>query len=220
MSRPHSHFVPALGFRFLTPIYDRFVGLLLQEEELKSRLVRQARIAPGHRVLDLGCGTGTLALLVKRAVPDARVIGLDVDPEVLAIARRKAEAAGVAVDWVEGTAETAPIAPGSLDRVLTTLVLHHLTPDEKRSALGAVRRWLAPGGEIHVADFGPPQDLAMRLASQVVRLADGAGRVSDNLDGHLPERLRQAGFEGVRETHRARTPFGTLVYLEACRASP
>lgn len=213
---PHPHgFVPALGFRFLTPLYDHVLALLTRETELKGRLVRQARIEPGMKVLDLGCGTGTLALLVKRAVPDARVIGLDVDPQVLAIARRKAETAGLSIEWMQGTAETAPVTPGFLDRVLSTLVLHHLTPAEKHASLAAARRWLAPRGELHVADFGPPQDALMRLASRVVLLADGAGRVRDNLEGRLPERMREAGFAEVRETHRARTAFGTLTYLEA-----
>jgi ubiquinone/menaquinone biosynthesis C-methylase UbiE len=211
----HRHFVPALGFHALTPLYDRVVGLLLREEALKRRLVEQARIAPGQRVLDLGCGTGTLAILTKRLAPEAHVIGLDVDPEVLAIAKRKAEAAGVAIEWTLAPADRAPIAAGSLDRVLSTLVLHHLAPDEKARTLANVRRWLRPDGELHVADFGVPDGLLMRAASLVVRLADGDGRVREHLEGRLASRVREAGFAEVRETHRARTPFGTLAYLAA-----
>src|SRR5262245_2499174 len=78
--RPVRSFVPALGFDWLTPLYDPLIRLALREEAVKQRLVDQARIAPGMQVLDLGCGTGTLALLIKRSHPTARVVGLDVDP--------------------------------------------------------------------------------------------------------------------------------------------
>lgn len=208
-------FVPALGFRALTPLYDRLIALALDEATLKRRLVEQARIETGMRVLDLGCGTGTLALLIKQMHPTARVIGVDVDPEVLAIAQRKAEHAGVEVEWLEAGADGANIADGSLDRVLSTLMLHHLALDEKQRALEAVRRWLKPGGELHIADFGAPQDTLMWVASLLVRTLDGADRVRDQLEGHLSEHVRTAGFTQVVQTHRARTAFGTLEFLRA-----
>src|SRR5690606_32071520 len=86
----HSHsFVPAMGLDWLTPLYDPCIRLLLREDEVKQQLVDQARIQPGMTVVDLGCGTGTLALMVKRSHPTARVIGIDVDPKILDIARGK-----------------------------------------------------------------------------------------------------------------------------------
>ncbi len=211
----HHGFVPALGLRVLTPLYDRLISFTLQEIALKRRLIEQARLAPKMRVVDLGCGTGTLALLLAREGPDLNVTGVDVDPDVLAIARRKAADAGVAIEWILGRTEEAPIAPGSVDRVFSTLMLHHLAADEKHRALSDARRWLAPGGELHVADFGPPQDPLMWTTSWIVRLADGAGRVRDQLEGHLPEQICAAGFASVQRTHRARTVFGTLDFLRA-----
>jgi ubiquinone/menaquinone biosynthesis C-methylase UbiE len=89
-------YVPALSFDALTRFYDPLVALTLRERKLKGRLLEQARIAPGHAVLDVGCGTGTLALMAKQREPRARVVGLDGDPAVLAIARRKLARAGVA----------------------------------------------------------------------------------------------------------------------------
>ncbi len=213
--RPARSFVPALGFHWLTHLYDPLIRLTLREEEVKQRLVDQARIAPGMQVLDLGCGTGTLALLIKRSHPTARVVGLDVDPRILEIARQKIAAAGADVELRNGTAEEAGLAPGSFDRVLTSLVLHHLTTAEKLATLRAVRRALRPDGELHVADFGPPHNALMWLVSRPVRLFDGADRTEANLEGRLPGLIREAGFDAVREGTPMMTPFGTLVFTSA-----
>jgi SAM-dependent methyltransferase len=215
-SQEQAHaYVPALGFDWLTPLYDPLIRLALREETVKQRLVDQAQITGGMRVLDLGCGTGTLAVLIKRAQPGAEVVGLDVDARILAIARRKIAAAGVAIELRHGTAEEADLAAGSFDRVLTSLVLHHLTTAEKRAALGALRRALRPGGELHVADWGPPQNPLMWLASLPVRLFDGGERVAANLEGRLPDLVREAGFVDVAERAHVMTPFGTLAFWSA-----
>ena len=86
MSQAHS-FVPALGFDWLTRFYDPFVGLLLRERTLKQRLIDQAGIKPGQEVLDLGCGTGTLAIMVKQACPGARKAAHADDPPFYSLER-------------------------------------------------------------------------------------------------------------------------------------
>jgi len=145
-----------------------------------------------------------------------RVTGLDGDPAVLAIARRKLARTGVDVTLHEGLAsDPAIFAPGSFDRVLTSLVLHHLTTDQKRSALAAVRRWLRPGGELHVLDFGPQASLAMRLLSRAVGWFDGPDRLGDNWEGRLPALMRDAGFARVGERGRALTLFGSVSFYAA-----
>ncbi|MBM4267232.1 MAG: class I SAM-dependent methyltransferase [Deltaproteobacteria bacterium] len=215
-SQRHSHsFVPALGFDWLTPLYDPLVRLALREDEVKQRLVDQSRIAPGMSVLDLGCGTGTLTLLVKRSHPTARVVGLDVDPQILEIARGKIAAAGVDIELRRGTVEEADFVPASFDRVVTSLVLHHMTSEEKLAALRAVREVLYPDGELHVADFGPPANPLMWLVSLPVRFFDGSDRVGGNLSGQLPAIMREAGFAEVEERGSVMTPFGTLTFWSA-----
>lgn len=206
------HFVPALGVDWLTPFYDA-VAWLLGERAVKRRLIEQAAIAPGHDVLDLGSGTGTLVLLVKELCPAARVSGVDIDPRILAIARRKVAAAGVDVQLVEGSATDPPFPPASFDRVLTTLVLHHLTTPQKREALAAARRLLRPGGRLHVADWGKPQNALMRVAALGFQLFDGGETTAANLRGELPHLMSAAGFRDVRETEHRMTPFGTLTFL-------
>jgi ubiquinone/menaquinone biosynthesis C-methylase UbiE len=206
------HFVPALGVDWLTPFYD-VLSWLAGEGAIKRRLIEQAAIAPGHDVLDLGSGTGTLVLLVKQHCPAARVTGVDIDPRILAIARRKVAAARVDVRLVEGSATDPPFPPASFDRVLTTLVLHHLTTPQKHDALVAARRLLRPGGQLHVADWGKPQNALMRLAALGFQMFDGGETTAANLQGELPSLMSAAGFSEVRETAHRMTPFGTLTFL-------
>lgn len=208
-------FVPALGHGWLTRFYDPVIALTLRERELKARLIAQTRISSGMRVLDFGCGTGTLAMMLKRAHPDAEVFGLDIDPEVLAIAREKISRAGLAVELKEGRAAEAPFPNASFDRVVTSLVLHHLTTEEKKEALSGLRRLLRPGGELHIADFGPPQNPLMWAVSRVIRALDGSDRTEVNLTGRLPGLVAGVGFAAVKECGEMMTPFGTVAFLRA-----
>ncbi len=202
--------VPPLRLAALTRLYDGVARATLREERWRPRLVAQADLAPGHRVLDLGCGTGTLTLLLQRAAPDARVIGLDADAAALEIAREKIRAARLDIELRHARVEDARIEPGSLDRIVSSLVLHHLLPDGKRLALGRALRWLRPGGELHVADWGRAGDPLMRVAFLGVQLLDGFARTRDHARTGLEPYLREAGFRAVAQTYRVRTPLGVI----------
>jgi len=215
--QPGKGYIPALRFHGLTKLYDRVIGATLKEERFRRRLLDQAGIRPGHRVLDLGCGTGTFAILVKQAVPEAEVIGLDGDANVLSLAREKASAAGVEIEFCEGLAFDAPFADGSFERVTSTLVFHHLTTPDKLRTLQRAHALLRAGGELHITDWGAPQNALMRVAFLGVQLLDGFETTSDNVEGRLPELMRQAGFSAVAETHREMTVFGTLAMLRGTK---
>ena len=162
MTHRHAGYIPAAGHDFFLPLYDPVLRYLMRERALRTRFLDLAAIQPGQRVLDLGCGTATLLLLLKERCPSADVVGVDGDPKVLALARAKAEKQGVAIRFDEALATRLPYGDASFDRVLSSLMLHHLTRDEKLQALREVRRVLAPGASFHLADFGPPRNWLAR----------------------------------------------------------
>lgn len=202
--------VPALGFSWLTPLYDGVISRVLPESEFKKRLVAQADISYGQHVMDLGCGTGTLMMLVKACHPGAMVWGVDMDRRVIKIAKDKALKQGLALYFHKGLVTRLDYPDRAFHRVLSSLLLHHLTRDEKLLTLLEARRILAPGGEIHIADWGRPRNALMRLAFLPVRVLDGFARTEDNVKGLLPDLMERAGFADVRERESFHTLFGTL----------
>ena len=210
-------YLPALRFSALTRIYDPVVALTSRERRFKELLVEQAAPAPGQRILDLGCGTGTLAIQVKQREPDAEVVGLDADPAMLSQAREKAERAGVELTLTEGFSNELPFEGGSFDRVLSTLFFHHLDPEPKRQTAREIARVLRKGGELHVADWGKPSDPVMAVAFLGIRLLDGFDNTADNVHGELPRIFKDAGLDAAEETNRLRTPLGTMALYRATR---
>ncbi len=218
--KPSSNsYIPALGYRWLTRFYDPIVRITTREATFKDALLRQASIQDGHRILDLGCGTGTLAVLIKGAHRGVEVFGLDADPEALKLARTKLEAAGLEVQLNQGLSSALPYAAESFDRAVSSLFLHHLPSELKLEAMREALRVLRPGGEFHIADWGKPANAAMRLAFVGVQLLDGFPTTTDNVRGLLPDLLGLAGFENVETTNSYSTLLGTLSLYRARKPS-
>ena len=211
-------YLPALRFPALTRVYDPLIRLTTRESEFKRRLVEQASPEPGQRVLDLGCGTGTLALLVKERQPATDVVGLDADPEMLDQARSKAARAGAELHLDEGFSTDLPYPDGSFDLVLSTLFFHHLDLESKHRTARQIARVLGKGGELHVADWGRPSGPLMAAAFLAVRLFDGFENTRENASGALPSIFEQAGLEDAQQTGQLQTVFGTLAFCRATRA--
>ena len=128
---PRRTYLPAAGHDWLLPLYDPVVTLL-GGDPTRRVLVEQATIQPSHRVLEVGCGTGSLVLLVKRLHPGVDVVGIDPDPKALARARRKAARAKVSVRFDHGFADEMPYPEASFDRVFSSFMLHHLRGTKRR----------------------------------------------------------------------------------------
>ena len=215
-------YLPAMGRAALLPLYDPFTRLL-GVRDVHWRLVAQAGIEPGATVVEIGCGTGNLLLLAARAVPSATLIGLDPDPGALAVARRKARRAGVTVRLDHGYADRLPYPDGSVDRVLSAFMLHHLPGDQQQAALREVHRVLAPGGRLHLLDIdGSPPSRPGRL----LRL----GHVHRAEHGHAPPgphahadpgtalaALRDAGLTDAAVVAHGAMPLGGYSFYRAAR---
>jgi cyclopropane fatty-acyl-phospholipid synthase-like methyltransferase len=212
-------FLPAMRFNFLTPVFDLVVRTTMRETRFKRELLDHAAIEPDHRVLDLGCGTGTLALRAKERAPEAEIVGLDGDPKILDLARSKSEAAGIEVSFDHAYSTELPYDSGSFDRVLSTLFFHHLSTDDKRTTLAEIARVLKLGGELHIADFTKASDPLMAIVFSLWRPFDGLERTRVNARGELGAMISAAGFQAVTEHTRLRTGIGTLGLLSAARES-
>ena len=200
-----TRYIPALHFKWLTPLYDPLLKWGMREETFKRRLIHSTNIQPQMKVLDLGCGTGTLTIMLKQAHPDAAITGLDGDPQVLDMARAKSR--GLDIHWDKGLASSLPYPDSAFDRVVTSLVIHHLNTEDKRHAFKEMYRVLKPQGELHVLDFGAPHSSLTRFIVSYMRQLE---EVADNFDGLIPLFITEAGFTGVKEAEHSVTIFGPL----------
>jgi ubiquinone/menaquinone biosynthesis C-methylase UbiE len=208
-------FTPALGRVLPVRFYDA-VAALVRERLWRALVVAHVAPRPGDTIVDVGCGTGSLALRIAHVEPQARIVGVDPDADILAVARRKAGAAGAAFEWREGLGDAleAIVGAGSADVVVSSLVLHQCPMAMKRAALASMHAVLAPGGRLVIADYAWQRTRAMRLAFRVVQLSDGFENTQPNADGVLPGLLAEAGFRDVREVELVPTITGSIsVYV-------
>ena len=205
-------YVPALGYHFLTPLYDTAIALMTRETTWRKALVKQ--IAPDQRdvVVDVGCGTGTLAVMLKRASPYTTVYGIDPDTNVLGRAEIKARDNGVLVHFMKGYgAEVAERAASlRVSKVVSSLVLHQVPLAGKREILHNMYAALKPGGEIHIADYGLQRTLLMRVLFRQIQRLDGFEGTQPNADGIVPVLMEEIGFDAVRENRVIATPTGSI----------
>lgn len=214
---PDRKYVPALGFHWLTPYYDVIVGAVTQTGTIRKQFIQQAKIDTGHHILDLACGTGTLAILIKQCIPTVNVTAVDCDETILSIAERKANRVQVAVQFDQAFAEKLPYPDASFDRVVSSLFFHHLTWDNKKSTASEIYRVLKPQGELHVADWGQASNWLMRGLFIPVQLVDGFKNTQDNVSGKLVGLFEQAGFAKVEQQQSFNTIFGTMTLYSAVK---
>ncbi len=158
-----------------------------QVRELRQRTATLARMQPGEAVLDVGCGTGTLAMEVQRRVGRAgRVAGVDPGTEQIARARARAARRHVPIEFQIGVIEQLPFPDQTFDVVLSTLMMHHLPAPLKRQGLAEIARVLKPGGRLVIADFKRKQE----RTGQAARFHAGGSSMQD-----LAALIKEAGFE-------------------------
>jgi len=211
----HPRYVPKASFDLLLPFYPQLVSWLLKDEETRARLIEQAQIGAGHQVLEIGCGTGELALMIKLREPNAHVYALDPDPDKLARVMGKSQEYGYPIRVYRGVSQRLPFPTEAIDRVMASFVIHRLTRAEKLAAFREAYRVLYFEGSLHVLDFAPP---VTRWEQLLVRCFQRGERIQPHLAGELPALMAQAGLVRARETHSVSTPIGRLALFEAYRS--
>jgi ubiquinone/menaquinone biosynthesis C-methylase UbiE len=208
---PHDY-LPAAGHDALLPGYD-LLTRLFGFNRVHETLIAQAELADGHRVLEIGCGTGNLAIRAKKTHPAVSVVGSDPDPLALSRAQRKAAQLN-GIHFERGYAQQLPYADGEFDRVLSSMMLHHLDDDAKSAAAAEVFRVLRPGGRLHLVDMGG--DMTARDGPSA-RLVMHSRHAAGNLGDAIPRLLRAAGFDCTEVATQRHRFVGRLTYYRARR---
>ena len=204
-------YLPAAGHDWALPFYDtmtRVFGI----DRARGRFLADAELCARQRILDVGCGTGTFAVLIRTSNPDAEVVGLDPDAKALRRAKQKAERAGVRIPFDQGSATDLPYADGSFDRVLSSFMFHHLPFAQKPVVLQEFRRVLRPGGALHLIDFGGPDAGARGVRGWFLRRHK---HTRNNFGERIPTQLSEAGFARVRLVSQQMLLAGPVAHYRA-----
>jgi len=189
--------------------YDLFGRLISfgRDKALRQRLVSLAAPAPGESVLDVGCGTGTLAIAIKPRVGEGEVHGIDASPEMIEVAKDKAAKARAEVDFQVGLIEAIPFPDATFDLVTSSLMLHHLPDDLKRKGFAEIRRVLKPGGRFLAMDFAAHSHSFLGHLLSVFGHSRG-----ENMVDKLTPMLAEAGFGDVEAIP---TPHKNFAFIRA-----
>ncbi len=216
MTPDGDRYVPAAGRGAFTRLYDPVMSLSMRESAWRTALVERISLdlPEGGVAADVGSGTGTFAIELADTRRDATVLGIDGDPESIAISKSKP--GSERVRWDEGLATGLPLADDSVDVVSMSLLLHHLSPEAKALALVEAERVLRPGGRLHVADWGKPDAITF-AGFQLLRVLDGLVNTRDHAQGEIPKLVGAAGFEDVSVWRTLRTVWGSMEFISAAK---
>ena len=208
-------FIPALRFKWLTPLYDFFLGITMPEKKIKTALISDANIYAGTKLLDFGCGTVTLTIMAKQSSPEAKVTGIDVDKEILVKAAKKIKEERLDVFLLDYDGKHLPFQRNAFDRVISCLVFHHLDTDVKQNMLAEIFRVMNKDGQLVIADFAHYKSWVQIKLFNLIRILDGFKSTHANARGLLPEMISDAGFENVVIKRRFKTMFGEVQIISA-----
>jgi SAM-dependent methyltransferase len=202
---PPRTYLPAAGRDWALPLYDPFVALI-GGTRTRDTLIAQAGLGAARRVLEIGCGTGTLVVRIKRRFPALEVVGLDPDPKALARAQRKADRAALAIRFERAFADQIPDGDASFDRIFSSLMFHHIPAPEKLPSLREALRVLTRGGSFHLVDLAAGGSRHGAAA----RALHSAEELRDNTEDRVLALMREAGFRDARKVDQDALVFGRV----------
>ena len=213
--KKNAKYIPALRFNWLTRFYDFLISKFLREKEWKELLIASIVKHRPQKILDVGCGTATLTIMLQKEFPEASVTGIDGDSKILAIADKKIQEAKLNINLKEALSFKLPFADNQFDVVVSSLMLHHLSDDDKQKTLHEIIRVLKPSGHFVIADWGKPNSIFIRWLFYIVQLLDGFATTNSNVKGLLPSMIIDAGFVAVKELQRIPTILGSISIISS-----
>lgn len=180
-------------------LYDPLVEKMSfgRERRFREKTIRYMDIQPGQQILDIGCGTGSLTLMIAAELEDLEVIGIDAAPKMIAIAQKKAKRQKSAARFEVQIAEDITFDNKKFDIVVNSMFCHHIDHELKKKAFAEMFRVLKPGGLLVTADIDKPTTLIAKAIGWLSRYLLLQPELEDNLRGLLPELIRNAGFAKV-----------------------
>ncbi len=209
---PVTAHTPPLGYKVLTPLYDFVIASLTREDVWRKAFVNEIAPHPEDYILDIGSGTGSLAIALCRQSPGIRYIGVDPDSQAVLLARKKTARAGVDMRFVTGFfSSEKPYFDQEPDKIISSLVLHQVPIAEKKRIVEQIYISLRQGGFVYIADYGFQNSGLMRFLFRItVQALDGIDDTQPNADGIISEILKESGFKDVLECVRIPTLTGTI----------
>jgi len=209
-------YIPALSFDFLTGYYDRAIKRVMPGG-FRQILIQQINPFANEMILDFGTGTSEIAILLKKEISAIKIIGIDVDPKVLRIAKKKIAHQNLDIQVLEYDGKTFPFPNNYFDKVVSCLVFHHLSPYQKQIALDEIFRVLKTGGEIHIADWGLERNKIKAKFLNFLGYFKVLQYIVEHGKGLFPGYITRSGFKNLTETHYLKTRTGTLCYYMATK---
>lgn len=192
----YKRFIPAARFSWFTSFFDVLCALFGFGKSYRNFVMHTLKLnSYPCRVLDVGCGTGTLLIELKRKYQSIQFYGVDPDAAILRIATRKAEKANVQINLKQAFAQKLPFASRSFDVVYSSLVFHHLPTDVKKKVLEEIHRVLKNKGRFVLSDFGKPRHHFLLFPWFACKFEEGY----DNYRGRVPTMIKSAGFRIVQK---------------------
>lgn len=210
-------YVSALRFKWLTPLYDFFVGITMPERKIKQALINASFLTDYATVLDFGCGTATLTMMAKEHRPSVTITGIDIDKTILIRATENIGKKKLDINLISYSGEHLPFADSSFDRIISCLVFHHLESPVKQKVLAELFRVTKTGGQLIIADFGRSESWFQRLLFNLIRCLDGFRPTEANAKGLMPFMISSSGFNYSGIKQKFKTVFGEVQLFKAIK---